>query len=539
VAAEDNGADTRLDIKTIGPKLITEFIGTLFLTLAVGMSGKSNPAAPLCIGGTLVAMVYMGGHVSGAHYNPTVSIAVFVRGLLRIEELGLYFLFQLLGSFAGGGIALAFTGQEGLGYPNFTYYWHAAIAEFLWSGLLATVVLQAATSSATTNNSYFGLAIGFTVFSGAVIVGPISGGAFNTAVGLALPILANDPVKCWMYVVAPPLGGVAAGLLFHFTSPKDCSKQLIRCLPGAVSLTAACFMEFVITFFLALYVGLRPYHNANPLSPVALFALATALLFTAGSVSGAHMNPAVSIGVYARFRLSRTSNDQSVFPLKNLALYIVTQCVAALAAAGTASVFMYTDAVRPIGFPLPPNPTKYGMVPAFFGEMLGTFALMLVILNTATVKITEGNSYCGIAIGVTIAAVANTIGPITGGCLNPALTLLTAVRATLPFAYDFAPMWVYFVAPPLGALLAALIFRVQNLDEFDEAAPAVVAKRYSVMTDGIEVDTQYNNMMRLNMAGDEVKRASVRASLKRASQRTSVQSASVQSADIEMASSQA
>ena len=182
----------------------------MFLTFAVGMTGKSNPAAPLCIGGTLVAMVYMGGHISGAHYNPTVSVAVCVRGLLSIYELVFYVFFQLLGAFVGGGIALGFTGTDGLGYPNFTYYWHAGFAEFLWSGLLATVVLQVATSSATTNNSYFGLAIGFTVFSGAVVVGPISGGAFNAAVGLALPILANDASKCWMYVVAPTLAGAAA-----------------------------------------------------------------------------------------------------------------------------------------------------------------------------------------------------------------------------------------------------------------------------------------------------------------------------------------
>jgi len=337
--------------------------------------------------------------------------------------------------------------------------------------------------------------------------------------------------------LAPTLAGGAAGVLFLFTSPKDCSKQL-ACLPSNVGLIGALFMEFLATFFLALYVALGPYHSLDVLSPVAFFALTTALLFAAGPTSGCHMNPAISLGVYVRFRICPSVSEHSVFPPRSLALYVLVQFVAALTAAGAASTFMYTDIARSIGFPLPPNP-GYGMVPAFFGEMFGTFALMLVIANTATVKMTEGNSYFGIAIGITIAAVANTIGPATGGCLNPALTLLTAIGAVLSPGVDFAPMWVYLVAPPLGAVLAALVFRVQNLDEYDEAAPAVVAKRYSVMTDGIEAETQYNNMMRLNKAGDEVKRASVRASVKRASANNASIAMAANNADIEMASSQA
>lgn len=108
------------------PKLLTEFIGTFYLTFCVGMSAKSQAAAPLCIGGMLVGMVYAGGHVSGAHYNPTVTAAVFTRSFSKSTALNLtalaallYVAAQLAGAFVGGGFALALVGEAGLGYPAY------------------------------------------------------------------------------------------------------------------------------------------------------------------------------------------------------------------------------------------------------------------------------------------------------------------------------------------------------------------------------------------------------------------------------------
>lgn len=145
--------DNPLSAKVLAPKLITEFVGTLFITLAMGMTMKENPQAPLAVAGTLMAMVYTGAHISGAHYNPTVTIAVWVRGACKWQEMLLYILFQIMGAYGGGGLARAFTGADKLGYPTFHYYWHAAIVEFVWSVLWATVVLNTASSSSTVNNS--------------------------------------------------------------------------------------------------------------------------------------------------------------------------------------------------------------------------------------------------------------------------------------------------------------------------------------------------------------------------------------------------
>jgi glycerol uptake facilitator-like aquaporin len=232
------------------------------------------------------------------------------------------------------------------------------------------------------------------------------------------------------------------------------------------------------------------------------------------------MNPAVTVGVYTRFKFGLRPSTRATFRLYKLVLYIFCQGVGAITAAGVGCTLMYTNVVRPTGFPLPPNPSRYGMMTAFCGELLGTFVLVLVVLNAATVKKVEGNSYFGLAIAAAIAAISTTLGPITGGCLNPAVALLTAVRGAFPAGFSFAPLWVYFVACPLGGFFAAIIFRVQNIDDYDEFYAADVAKRYSVMTNGLEEENKYHKQGRLNDAGEQVKRASVataRASLNRAS----------------------
>ena len=326
-----------LDIGNIGPKLLTELIGTLMLTFTIGMTTASNPNAALAIGGVLVAMTFAGSHISGGHYNPTVTVAVYCRGMLSFPEVIMYMGSQICGAFLGAGVARAFAGGHGIGYPTFHYCasagrdlyitspclspllscplepigdrgstpltadGHACLIEFIWGMLLAMTFLTTATSSATTNNSYYGLAIGSVVMAGSVIVGPISGGAFNAAVGLALQVVALDASKCWVYLLCPTLGGAAAGLLFHFTSLGDF--QLKFANQKFAAEVAAYLMEFFTTFYRALYLALRPYHNTHPLSSVALFALIVALCSTGGAASGAHMNPAVSIGVFTRFRI--------------------------------------------------------------------------------------------------------------------------------------------------------------------------------------------------------------------------------------------
>ncbi len=204
-------------------KLTVEFIGTFFLVFTVGMTVKSPDAsalAPLAIGASLMIAVYMGGHVSGGHYNPAVSLGVAIRGKLPYAEVVPYWIAQTLGGVAAA-VAVLFikegaTGGAPAGPPSAEYTLAAKfLAEFVFTFALVLVVLTAATSKQTAGNSFYGLAIGFTVTAGAFAVGPVSGAAFNPAVvaGVVTMGLA-DVGGAWVPLVADLLGGVAAGVLF-------------------------------------------------------------------------------------------------------------------------------------------------------------------------------------------------------------------------------------------------------------------------------------------------------------------------------------
>ena len=199
-------------------KLVVEFIGTFFLVLTIGMvvlEPGAGSLAPLAIGAVLMAMVYAGGHISGAHYNPAISLAVVLRGKATAMEMVGYWAAQVLAavvaslvvaSFKNGAPVVATIPQTG----------QSLLAEFLFTFALAYVVLNVATTRGTEGNSYYGLAIGFTVLVGAYAVGGISGGAFNPAVAVALVTMGLVGVESiWIYLLADFFGAAAAAVLFN------------------------------------------------------------------------------------------------------------------------------------------------------------------------------------------------------------------------------------------------------------------------------------------------------------------------------------
>lgn len=202
-------------------KLLTEFLGTYFLVLVIGLAVTGAVAlAPVAIGVGLTILVYMGGHISGAHYNPAVSVAALLRGKMPSSDFVPYILAQLLGSIAGAatvhvmnGATFAPAPAPGIGLLP------PVLAEVLFTFLLVLVILNVAMHERTQGNSYYGLAIGGTVMSGAFVVGGISGGAFNPAVGTG-PILfqalmgAGGLQHLWLYIVAPVAGGILAAVVF-------------------------------------------------------------------------------------------------------------------------------------------------------------------------------------------------------------------------------------------------------------------------------------------------------------------------------------
>jgi aquaporin Z len=205
-------------------KYLTEFIGTFFLVFTVGMTvidPGAGPLAPLAIGSALMIMIYAGGHVSGGHYNPAVTLAVYLRGKCPAIDVVPYWLSQISGSLIASVLVLKLKG--GLPpTPGDINVCNALIAELVGTFALAYVVLNVATAKATAGNSYFGLAIGFTVMTMAFALGGISGGAFNPAVAIGVTIMhLAKASNIWIYLVANLGGGALAAAAFRFINPAD------------------------------------------------------------------------------------------------------------------------------------------------------------------------------------------------------------------------------------------------------------------------------------------------------------------------------
>ena len=195
-------------------KLLMELIGTMFLMMAVAFSGNS----PIAVGLMLAVMVYSGRHLSGAHYNPAVSVAAWIQGKMEAADALKHMVAQLVGAglgwcvfrlVTGGGFALMPVAEHEL--------WHGMLVEALFTFALATVVLNV-----RSDNSAHGLAIGFAlaamVYSGA----GVSGGAFNPAVGIGPQIMEAisggdfDASTLALYGVGPLVGGALAAVVYKF-----------------------------------------------------------------------------------------------------------------------------------------------------------------------------------------------------------------------------------------------------------------------------------------------------------------------------------
>lgn len=202
-------------------RYIYEFLGTFFLVLTVGMAVfTAGPLAPIAIGSVLAVMIYAGGHISGGHYNPAVSLAVYLRKKLSLEDMGYYWIAQIVGAIAAALLTIYFMGQTGEAAKLVPL--KALIAEFLFTFALCFVVLNVATARATTGNSYFGFAIGFTVLAGAFAMGSISGAAFNPAVALGVMIMhLNDWSNLWIYIVGNFVGAALAAYVFNLAHPQE------------------------------------------------------------------------------------------------------------------------------------------------------------------------------------------------------------------------------------------------------------------------------------------------------------------------------
>ncbi len=206
-------------------RYLVEGIGTLFLVFTVGASVRSGSVlAPLAIGAILMAMIYAGGHISGGHFNPAVTVAALVRRRIDLRDAAGYWIAQVVGGLLGAGLVVAVVAPGRI--EPLSWSGHAVmtvfVVELLFTFALSYVVLNVATSKDHPDNSFYGLAIGFTVAAGAIAVGGVSGAAFNPAVvigGVAMGMFTGPMLL--VYLAAQIIAGITAGLVFRTLNPDD------------------------------------------------------------------------------------------------------------------------------------------------------------------------------------------------------------------------------------------------------------------------------------------------------------------------------
>jgi aquaporin Z len=213
-------------------KYAMEMLGTFFLVFTIGCTVTANGAgalAPLAIGSALMVMVFAGGHISGAHYNPAVTLGVWMRGKCEGKDVAGYMCSQIAGAVVAA-LVVKYLNAGAPVTPMNLATGPAFVAEFLFTFALVFVVLNVATAKGTSGNSFYGLAIGFTVMAGAFAVGNISGGVFNPAVAVGISAMGlSSWANIWIYLAANFMAAVAAALTFKAVSPED-SEAKVRAL---------------------------------------------------------------------------------------------------------------------------------------------------------------------------------------------------------------------------------------------------------------------------------------------------------------------
>ena len=206
---------------TMQQKLTTEFIGTFFLSLTVctaAVYGSAGNYAPFGIASTLMVMIYAGGHISGAHYNPAVTVSIYLRGACEKDEVLPHIISQVIGAISAALIVENLLFPDALSPEIVELGSDAVVAELLFTFALVYVILNVATTESTSENGYYGAAIALVVFAGAITVGEISLGSFNPAVTSSLIVSGKlSLTDSWMHFAPQFIGAIFATYVYKYT----------------------------------------------------------------------------------------------------------------------------------------------------------------------------------------------------------------------------------------------------------------------------------------------------------------------------------
>jgi aquaporin Z len=434
--------------------IVAEFVGTFLLVFTVGCNvmGGTGIAGVLSIASVLTVSIFALGSVSGANFNPAVSLALFMNGNLSFGKMATYMLTQVVAGICAGLSYLSLYGDAMNLEPGAGVKWHCAGAvEFLYTFMLVFVVLRAAVADVNPDSKeYFAPAIGFVIIAGGYAVGGISGGAFNPAVAIGVDVASawQGVYYCGVYSLFE-FAGAAAAVMVH---------KFVDSPPGVTpSMAKKCVSEFIGTYFLILTVGF----NVLMKSPAGALSIASSLMcmiYALGGVSGANFNPAVTLTL-----LISGKGDMNV---TTMGAYMVSQVAGGLCAAMTYIAIMGEKVA------LLPSSNK-GLTTAFVAETIYTFVLCFVVLNVACTSdkkpIGGGGKAVqiyGLAIGFCVVVGGVAIGPLSGGSLNPAVSVALDATSGKVELHSLA----YTAFEFIGAGLAAGVFMALRDDAYAKGA---------------------------------------------------------------------
>jgi len=388
---------------------IAEFLGTYLLVLTVGSNVLTGSPtwAVLSIAASLMVAIFALASISGANFNPAVSLALFMNGGLKASTMAMFWVSQLLGGICAGLSATAAFGEFKNFGPVSPYTWvEAGAVEVLYTFMLCFVVLRVTADVNSDKSEYFPIAIGFVVVAGGYAGGGISGGAFNPAVAFGLDVAsAHLGFKYCLVYTLFEFVGAALAVAAHLTvdSRKDVEPSVMK---KAVS-------EFIGTYFLVVTVFL----NVTGMSPAGGLSIAASLMcmiYALGGVSGANFNPAVTLALLITGKGGMTP---SLAPI-----YMGCQLAGGFAAGATSIMITGTK--------LTLLPDGFGYTSALIGELFFTFVLCFTVLNVACTTQPEklmgggpSDQIYGWAIGFCIMVGAGATGNVSGAALNPAVAL--------------------------------------------------------------------------------------------------------------------
>merc|ERR1719181_991592 len=430
---------------------VAEFVGTYLLVFTVGCNVLSGSPvwAATSIACVLMVSIYALGGVSGANFNPAVSVTLGLSNKLDWTTVGIYCVVQIIAGICAGLSygALFFKVFNLEPQPGYGW-WEAMLAEVLYTFMLCFVVLNVAASKkngCATGNQFYGLAIGGVIIAGAYGAGSISGGAFNPAVALGLDVSSAGVGFGWgfAYTAYELIGAALAAGAFRVVRPDDFGGE------ANYSLSTKLVSEFIGTFYLVLTVGL----NVLGKSPAPVWSIAASLMcmiYALGNCSGAHFNPAVTLAIILAGR------DKC--PASEGAAYVGVQLLG-----GVCAAYMYAAMHHGATFPLAPGP-GFTFAGAAMAEIVFTFVLCFVVLCVATVKEPSKDMF-GLAIASCVTAGGYAIGAVSGGSLNPAVSVGISGSHIIDGGL-FYNCLIYTVFECVGAGLAAGVFHATHPSEY-------------------------------------------------------------------------